>query len=163
MSDTDQFADQQQMQRSTVHFWKKVIRKGPDDCWEWSGYKAPSGYGRIKVGRGRAPAVAHRFSFVIHGGHIPRGHFVLHSCDNPGCVNPAHLRAGTAKDNTKDMLTRGREARGERAGSAKLTAIEVKAIRKLRNLGWSFTELGKHFGISWQHASRIASGAVWKK
>jgi len=75
-------------------------------CWEWTGGRNREGYGVLSVGRDRE--YAHRFSYRIHKGEIPDGLIVMHSCDNPGCVNPLHLSAGTPKDNTHDSMKKGR-------------------------------------------------------
>ena len=78
----------------------------PSGCWEWTGYRSHDGYGQFTLfGKGWR---AHRASHVLFIGEIPDGYFVLHSCDNPPCVNPAHLRAGTPKENVQDMVERGR-------------------------------------------------------
>ncbi len=77
-------------------------------CWLWLGHITSKGYGRIGLGgRGRFMA-AHRASFLLSNGHIPSGSMICHRCDTRSCVNPAHLYAGTAKDNTADMIRRGR-------------------------------------------------------
>jgi len=89
-------------------FWAKVQRG--EGCWLWLGGKHKFGYGTFRAGK--AVIGAHRYSWQLHSGQpIPEGSFVLHSCDNPPCVNPAHLRLGSPKDNMQDMSTRGR-ARG---------------------------------------------------
>lgn len=85
-------------------FWAKV-RVAPG-CWEWAAAKNGKGYGRIYAwGKQQS---AHRVSYALAYGPIPLGLFVLHHCDNPGCVNPNHLFLGTQKDNIHDMLRKGR-------------------------------------------------------
>jgi hypothetical protein len=78
-----------------------------DSCWIWHGSKAGIGYGTIKYPPCKQ-CYAHRFSYQLFNGPIPNGLDVCHSCDNPLCVNPAHLWAGTAKDNTHDSIKKGR-------------------------------------------------------
>jgi hypothetical protein len=75
-------------------------------CWEWLGHKTPKGYGRMRSDGKHH--FAHRISYELYVGIIPDGLIVLHSCDNPGCVNPSHLRTGTHQDNTDDRTSRGR-------------------------------------------------------
>ena len=84
-------------------FWEKVNEKGPDDCWEWTAGKNTRGYGQFKILPSK-PALAHRVSYELHKGEIPKGLHVLHSCNNASCVNPNHLRVGTAKENYEDQL-----------------------------------------------------------
>jgi hypothetical protein len=77
-------------------------------CWEFTGQLTPTGYGEIYVD-GKNQRV-HRLMYVIEHGAIPDGFYILHSCDNPPCFNPDHIRAGTQKENMKDSLDRGRNA-----------------------------------------------------
>jgi HNH endonuclease len=90
-------------------FWCYVAPM-PDDrgCWEWFGARRSQGHGVIGTKFGKPGMVASRLSWVIHVGPIPDGLFVCHRCDNPPCVNPAHLFLGTAKDNFDDMFSKGR-------------------------------------------------------
>ncbi len=89
-------------------FWPKVDRRGPDECWEWKAARQAEGYGKMFTTNRCRPERAHRVSWVLHHGPIPDGMFVLHRCDNPPCVNPAHLFLGTNLDNIEDMGRKGR-------------------------------------------------------
>lgn len=88
-----------------VRFWRYVTAGPVDECWVWQGNRNNQGYGMLHVGK---PTYAHRFSYEMANGPIPPGMFILHSCDNRPCVNPAHLRVGTSLDNMRDMIAKGR-------------------------------------------------------
>lgn len=85
-------------------FWRSV-RRGRG-CWPWTRGVNSAGYGKLKF-RCRWH-YAHRVSYAIHHGPIPSGLCVMHKCDNPICVNPKHLKAGTIADNNRDMYAKGR-------------------------------------------------------
>ena len=87
-------------------FWPKVDKRSPDECWNWVGQRDHQGYGRLKVGS--KPARAHRISWMLSTGESAGSLCVLHSCDNPTCVNPDHLFAGTHSDNMRDREAKGR-------------------------------------------------------
>jgi hypothetical protein len=85
---------------------RKIVINEYTDCWEWQGGKNNVGYGLIRDEHGMR--TTHRVSYELYKGNIPKNLCVLHSCDNPKCVNPEHLRLGTRKDNTQDMISKGR-------------------------------------------------------
>lgn len=94
----------------SVRFWAKVkISSEPDDCWEWTGGINPNGYGRIGSHKYGEQYSTHRLAYKLTHGEITDGLFVLHSCDNRKCCNPAHLFLGTHKDNVADMINKGRQ------------------------------------------------------
>lgn len=141
-------------------FWRNVDVRGEGDCWEWRGHIDPQGYGRFYIGGGYKRA--HRVAMETVS-HIPKGLFVLHSCDNRPCCNPAHLRAGTAADNARDMVERDRNSkfrvRGEAHGMAKLTENNVSFIRRSSR---SNRSLARQFGVSRKAIIKIKSGETWK-
>lgn len=97
-----------------VKFWSRVDRRGDDECWTWQGSTFRGGYGRFHV-RKKEVMQAHRWSWQnAHGQEIPEGMFVLHSCDNPPCVNPAHLRLGDHAENMRDRAQRKRSRNAQR-------------------------------------------------
>jgi hypothetical protein len=108
---------------------------------------------------------AHQYMYRLTKGSVPEGLVVRHTCDNPSCVNPEHLIVGTYKDNTQDAVARGRNAFAERSGTAKLTSVEVRAIRALYSCGCGFTQtqLGKAFGVTQANISLIVRGDHWRR
>jgi HNH endonuclease len=126
-------------------------------CWEW--ISANDGhYGLIYCNNKNNKA--HRVSYEAFVGPIPKGLHILHSCDNPLCINPAHLRPGTAKENMADRDRRGRrDVRGEQIGTSKLTADDVIEIRK-STLG--LKELGEKYGVDPSNIWAIRTGKSWK-
>jgi len=144
------------------------------DCWVWQG-KTNGGYGSLIINS--KIIRAHRYSWEMANGPIPGDLKVLHTCDNPPCVNPAHLFLGTNADNTADMVAKGRSttgmrnglvkhperaARGSAHGSAKLNEDTVREIRAARAAGESLSELSHHFEISPTTIIDVAKRKTWK-
>ena len=134
-----------------------------DSCFEWLGSKNQYGYGWFhKHGHN---VQAHRLAYEISKGPIPENLCVCHKCDNPACVNPAHLFIGTKKDNNQDCNKKGRrnQPSGERHGSAKLTEEDVKDIRIAYSLGGCIQkDIAETFGVHRITISKIVNGKLWK-
>lgn len=92
-------------------FWSRVLKGDKEeDCWAWTGgIIAKKVYGGMPDVKLTGEVYAHRYSWKLHNGPIPEGMFVLHHCDNPPCVNPAHLFLGTQADNVHDMMKKKRD------------------------------------------------------
>jgi hypothetical protein len=117
------------MQRATLlDRFREKVSLTPQGCWIWTAAKTTQGYGLIVDGKQRLQA--HRVSFMLHKGRIPRKMVVRHKCDNPLCVSPSHLELGTRADNTRDRDERHRTARGSRSGKALLTESSVLVIKE---------------------------------
>jgi hypothetical protein len=164
---------------SFPRFWSKVDIRGPDDCWEWCAARRHR-YGVFSyLGR---PVLSHRLSWELTNGPIPAGLHVCHKCDNPPCVNPAHLFPGTPHDNMQDAARKGRNgkhtrpdriargdehparlrpeclARGERSGNAKLTVSQVLAIRAS---DMSQRALARAYGVTRGNIRAIIRRNTW--
>jgi hypothetical protein len=138
----------------------------PDDgCWVWQRVTNGVGYGMLRVG-GKM-VYAHRLAHELGVGPIPDGLHVLHSCDNPRCINPAHLSAGTRSKNMKECSDRGRARiprpikHGEENGASKLTEVDVRSIRRLLAKGLTQKEIAGRFGVSQSAISLIKLGHKW--
>ena len=109
-------------------YWSRVAKAGEDECWEWQGARTDRGYGAIRD-NGKQRSTTHVAWFLKHG-EWPNdlGLWVLHKCDNPPCVNPAHLFLGTHKMNMRDMIEKGRGSYARRLQRGTLTAEERQAI-----------------------------------
>ena len=180
-------AGKSEMKTVKERFEKKFVVDAESGCWLWTASKFPNGYGQIGIGgRNR---YAHRVSHELYVGPIPDGMLVCHTCDIPLCVNPSHLWLGTHADNMSDRNKKGRQAagnkhgarlhperlahgdnngarlypermpRGEQHSGAKLTAVDVLAIRA--TVGLTQKHLGLKYGVAQTQISRILSGKKW--
>lgn len=143
-------------------FWNRVDRRGDSECWNWLGRKDAFGYGIIKDGGKHRRA--HRLAVEYFDGRvIPPGQCACHTCDNPACVNPAHLFAGTHQDNMRDRTEKGRNFRhvGELNGRAKLSSSDVNTIKQRCAGGDSIASLAREFGVSWTAVKYIITGRNW--
>lgn len=137
-------------------FWSKVTKT--DSCWIWTGLLHHKGYGRFC--NKYESILAHRYSYQLHKGMTDL--CVCHTCDNPPCVNPAHLFEGTYNDNNQDRLKKGGYAKGEAMPNAKLTDADAAEIRRMY-VPWkcSIPMLARQFGISARVIYRIIKNESW--
>ncbi len=160
-------SDESKLKISITHMsnfddvWKHVNKKSDEECWEWIGYKDKGGYGTIRFRNKQA--YAHRLIYEIVCGKISEGLSVLHTCDNPSCVNPKHLFLGTQQDNINDAVAKKRMAVGSHHGMSKLVENEAKEIRKLYSTGlYSQRKLGKMFCVDQHQIYCIVNYKTWK-
>lgn len=142
-----------------------------NDCLEWSGKRTPRGYGRLNINT--VETYAHRAVIVAKTGMpIPTGMCVLHSCDNPSCINPDHLRIGTHKENSQDMVSRNRVSRpnsvlwsGSNNPKSVLTDEQKNELIELMRSGMSASEAADIFPVSPTRCAQIrkAAGIVQKR
>jgi len=143
-----------------ARYWAKV--KKSDGCWIWTAGRSPEGYGVIEAGRrGIGKIRAHRASWIIHNGAVPLLH-VLHRCDNPPCVNPAHLFLGTDAENHADSAIKRRHSHGTKHGSAKLSEAQVAQVRCRLSAGESQRSLAREFACSQATISAINRRETWR-
>lgn len=148
--------------RNTIDsaFWANVQKTSA--CWIWTGRISKAGYGYLSLGG--ESFFAHRLSFRIAHGEPGQGLHVCHTCDVRACVNPAHLYAGTAKQNSSDAVERDRIAHGERAGPARLTAAQVTEIRDRFASGTSsIASMAKEFGVSGNSIGNVVHRKTWRR
>ena len=144
-------------------FYEYARIRETDECIEWNSTRTKKGYGKFHSGgRGSHPELAHRASFAIHIRPLDEGEHVRHKCDNPPCVNPRHLLAGSNADNVADRVERGRQTRGEDHWPAILTEREVLEIRERRSAGERLEYLGQAYGVSSGAVSAIVHRRSWR-
>lgn len=147
-------------------FWSKVNKNTVGGCWEWTANKNNKGYGRFSVDSYVGKQLAHRLSYEAEYGKIPKGGLVLHSCDNPACVNPLHLRIGSHKANVADMDERGRRKsphlKGETNPFSKLTDAAVIEIRRAYIAGEHRDTIAARYDLSPLSIPDLISGKSWR-
>ena len=145
-----------------TRFWRLVARSD-DGCWLWTGSVDRDGYGRFFVSQTpRVRVLAHRYSYQLVHGPRPSTVCILHHCDVPACVRVDHLFEGTHTTNHLDMQAKGRIARGERGGLAKLTDAQVVEIRhRYAAGGISQARIAVDYGVSDKLVGYIVRRAIW--
>lgn len=150
-------------------FWSKVILGGADDCWVWKGtiirISKTNHRGVLAIENNQY--YAHRLSWELTHGSIPRGLHVCHHCDNPLCVNPKHLFVGTQQDNMKDKAQKGRgkyvRKTGEKSSFSKLTQTQADWAKIQLALGRSKRSIASSLGVHRSCIYKIASGETWSE
>lgn len=133
-------------------FWEKVNKDGPGGCWLWTAKRNKDGYGLVSLKKKRL--AAHRAAYFLTHGSIPPGLCVCHRCDNPPCVNPAHLFAGTRLENMLDMARKGR-------GPTKITPEIARSIIVDHRAGVKLPVLAARSGVCVDMVCKILRGAKW--
>lgn len=143
-------------------FWDKVTIGEPKECWEWDAARNEErgGYGVFHPDK-KTTVRAHRFSLELSLGRLLKpGMFACHDCDNPPCVNPAHLFEGTSADNVADAVKKMRHKHGE--NGSKLSDAEVISIRHRAASGETNRLLASEYGVGEATISMITRGHRWK-
>lgn len=144
-----------QLQAKAVVFWSKVVRgKG---CWSWTGGSSGK-YGQFSIGNHQFGP--QRTALSLKLGRLVKG-MTCHKCGNPKCCRPSHLYEGNSKTNAADAIRHGTKPRGEYVHGAKLKAVDVLKIRKLRGRGKRLNGLARRFGVSESSISNIALKKTW--
>jgi len=142
-------------------FSAKVKFGAEDECWEWQASTSRYGHGSFFLAVGHS-VPAPRVAWILWRGEIPKGKWILHTCDNSACVNPKHLYVGTAQQNADDMKSRGRSATGEKNGAAKLTRAKAQEIRRRYAQGEiSLRTLAEEFGVAVNAVHCIVKNKTW--
>lgn len=148
--------------RREARFWSYVSKGGPNECWPWRAARDPHGYGRFQWAHGK-PMVASRAAYFFAAGVDAGDLDVCHSCDNPPCCNPRHLWLGTAKDNTADMIAKGRVVRGAspRGEAHPQSRITAEQALYAYHSDEPLSAIAARLGITRQAVKFIKSGTNW--
>lgn len=145
-----------------ARFWRYVRKAGPDECWLWIGCLDAYGYEAMNSGKHACSLKAHRVSYELHKGPVPKGLEVCHSCKKRACVNPAHLRADTRRSNQADRIKDGTANIGTQNPMAVVTEGIVRKIRMMYiPRRCTLREVGKVFGIGESTVRDIVRRKTW--
>lgn len=152
------------MDLADIAFWERVDIRGEGTCWPWLGAKMVNGYGTYRGGKNKV--LAHRFAWQSHNGRaVHDGLFCCHTCDNRICCNPDHMFLGTAKENTQDMLRKGRDGMSKRFGEnherSVLTDAIVTACRARCRAGETIKSLSVEFCVDQKTINSAVNGKTW--
>ena len=147
-------------------FDKIAIPEDKAGCWLWTASQKNIGRRGSTVGYGQFylrshMEAAHRVAYWHANGPFAQELLICHTCDNPPCVNPKHLFAGTSQDNVNDRGEKNRQARGDNLGTGKLKEVQVHEIRKLLATKLTHKEIGAKYGVSRHAITDINSGRKW--
>lgn len=137
----------------------KLFKKEQSNCWIFDGYKIKGGYGSITWNK--KPWIAHRLSWYVFNGDIPKGQFICHKCDTPACVNPDHLFLGDYQVNSDDKVNKKRHRIGSKQPNAKLTEELVVELRKNES-EYNIAELARQTNISEGALRHMFKRRTWK-
>lgn len=144
-------------------FRKKVRVGGDDECWDWTAATNQKGYGLCWSPQHGRLRLATRLVFEWMIGPIPKGLFVCHRCDRPSCCHWRHLYLTDNAGNMRDCVRKGRTAKGEKHGSAKLTQTQVEMIRKVYDeMEITQRDLGRCYGVDTKTVNFILLRTNWK-
>ena len=156
----DPFGFHPKTMRTPRQRFESYVDRTSKECHEWIGHKTPAGYGDFKD-QGKT-WLAPRWEWFQAYGPLPKTTFIRHRCDNPACVRLDHLTPGTAKQNSQDMVERGRSSFGTRNARAKLTEEQaLEALMRSRN-GERYVSIAKDYGVTPENISMLANGKTWK-
>lgn len=144
-------------EKDLARFHAKIQRS--ESCHLWAARKDREGYGQFWL-NGRQLR-AHRLAFELAFGPVPDGKLVMHVCDNPSCVNPAHLRAGSTATNIADRNAKARQARGEKQGHSKLTEVTVRECFARAANGEKLKDIARYLGVARSAVSMVLTGKNW--
>lgn len=143
-----------------ITYFEKFMRlvEETNSCWIWKASPA-SRYGKYMIEKRYISA--HRISWLFFVGTIPKGKYLCHTCDNMKCVNPAHLFLGSPRDNTQDMIRKGRNRKGESHGNSKLCDKDIFEIAYMYNEGYTKKHIAKKFKVSDVTIDNIIQRRIW--